>query len=344
MNHHHAERGAAALPAALAVIAVSAALTAALAELAGTEVVLARHRQSAATALAAADACLASVMAGLPVGWDFASILTGPDGRTGTPDDGALSPVPGCSATATAAPGPPLPARVRVVVDARVGGGRRRLEAVVGRAVDPAVQALLWLIDPAALGALSGSLTLDVGGERPGAWASVAAPGVPTVLDEWLAAQGPHVTTGPGTGTPLGLPAPPLTELAARVQAAAHGGAETLVEAGTPSPSLAFVAGDLIVDGARRGAGLLYVDGVLDVRGDMEFAGVLVVTGGLHLGTGASLTLAGSLWMGQPEPGQAAIEGEGALNVREDRAAVGSADGLLALPRRARLLGLRDLG
>src|SRR5205823_2892580 len=84
-------RGSTALPAALATLAVSAALGAAVAELARIEVVLAEQRRAASVALAACDACAAEAIAALPVGWDFDPLLAGPDGRTGTADDGAAA-------------------------------------------------------------------------------------------------------------------------------------------------------------------------------------------------------------------------------------------------------------
>src|SRR5206468_612226 len=104
-------RGSTALPAALATLAVYAALGAAVAELARLEVVLAEQRRAASVALAACDACAAEVVAALPVGWDFTPLLAGPDGRTGTADDGALATPAGCTGSAGAAPGPADPPR-----------------------------------------------------------------------------------------------------------------------------------------------------------------------------------------------------------------------------------------
>ena len=104
-------RGSTALPAALATLAVSAALGAAVAELARIEVVLAEQRRAASVALAACDACAAEAIAALPVGWDFDPLLAGPDGRTGTADDGVLATPAGCTGSAGVAPGPADPPR-----------------------------------------------------------------------------------------------------------------------------------------------------------------------------------------------------------------------------------------
>src|SRR5207245_868619 len=108
--------------------------TAALADLARTEVILARYRRAATAALAAADGCLARLLAAVAPGWDFDTMLAGPDGATGTADDGTLLAPAGCSAGARRPPGAATPARLLVTVDAGAAGGRRRLEAIVGRA------------------------------------------------------------------------------------------------------------------------------------------------------------------------------------------------------------------
>src|SRR5205823_1900374 len=151
-------RGSTALPAALATLAVSAALGAAVAELARLEVVLAEQRRAASVALAACDACAAEVVAALPVGWDFTPLLAGPDGRTGS---------------AGAAPGPADPPRALLRLEARAGGGRRALEALVGRDRAPGIPALLWL--GAAPGTdVSGTVRLD-GADADGASASDSA-------------------------------------------------------------------------------------------------------------------------------------------------------------------------
>jgi len=104
-RHRRSQHGGTALPAALVALVVAASFAAALADLARTEVILARYRQVAAAALAAADACLAAVVAAMPPGWDFDPLLAGPDGVTGTGDDGMLVAPAGCTATARRPPG-----------------------------------------------------------------------------------------------------------------------------------------------------------------------------------------------------------------------------------------------
>src|SRR5207247_3810683 len=129
-------RGSTARPAALATLAVSAALGAAVAEMARLEVVLAEQRRAAGVALAACDACAAEVVAALPVGWDFTPLLAGPDGRTGTADDGALATPPGArGAPARRRDQPTRRAPSSASRRARVAGGApsRRSSAAIGR-------------------------------------------------------------------------------------------------------------------------------------------------------------------------------------------------------------------
>jgi len=276
-------RGSTALPAALAAIAVSAALAAAIAELSRTELALARRRAAAATALAAADACLAEVVAALPPAWDFGALLAGPDGIAGTPDDGATTAPSGCVASARSAPGPVAPARVIVRIQADAGGGRRRIDAVVGLDPAPGVPALVWL-GRSPTEAIAGTVTLDGASDDPTAVdrAGFAAPDDPTLLDRWLAGQAGHVLPSARTADPITSAAPPFAALAARILAAGPRGSEVLVS-GTPSPALAYVGGDLAVTDARAGAGVLFIDGRLDITGRLDFTGLVIATAGIHV-------------------------------------------------------------
>jgi hypothetical protein len=323
-------------------VALTAALAAALADVARTELLLTRARDTAARALAAADACLARVVSDLPVGSDLGDALRGPDGIAGTADDGTLAAPPGCTATARPAPATVAPpARLEVTIDARISSGRRRLVALVGRRREPGAPALLWMTDAAALAPLSGSLALDGRDPRDGAspaWAAAAAPGDPRVLDAWLAGR---AALAPGTAAPITAQPPPLAALRARALAAATAG--TLAGPGPPAPAVVFVAGDLGVRGPVAGAGVLVVDGVLDVAAPLDFTGVVVATRGLRVGAGARVRVAGAVWLGAPA-GTSPLFVSGELTVARDPAALATADALLALPRPAALLGLQDLG
>ena len=335
-------RGGIALPAALGAVAVSAALAGAVAELTRVETLIARHRRTEASALAAADGCLAEMLAGLPAGWDFAAVVAGPDGRAGTADDGIVAAPPGC--TGTAAPAPGTGSRLLLGVDARAAGGRRAVTAVAGRAAAPGAPALLWLSALPASGAVVGELALD-GADPSDATAAdaagIAAPGEPEALDAWAGRTA--VTATPRTGPPVSAPSPPLTGLFARLRAAGPAGAGALVT-GTPPTARTLVEGDLVVETPLRGAGLLAVDGFLDVQSTLDFSGVVVATRGIRVTSSGRLTVAGALWLGPGEYPEGPLRLDGALALRQSKAAVTAADGLLPLPRLAVLFGLRDLG
>lgn len=329
-----------ALVAALATLAFSAALAAALADLARTELRLTSQRRQAARLLAALDGCLADAVADLPAGWEFTPLLDGPDATPGTADDGVLPAPAGCAARAGAPPGGAAPARAIIRVDARIGAGRRSLDAVVRRTAEPGAGALLWLSEAPEAGAISGVAMLD-GADASAPLASLAAPTDAEALDAWVAGQGSALAIAPATAPPVSAPVPPLAELGARVLAAPHAGPEALVPGGGAVATLVYVAGDLSVDDARSGAGLLFVDGTLEVRGLLEFAGVIVATRGVRVPAGGSLTVDGALWLGAASP---TMRIEGGLAVRRAADAVATADALLPLPRRATVASARDVG
>jgi hypothetical protein len=331
------ERGTVALAAALVALAVSAAIGAAVAEVARTELVLAQTRRAAAAALAAADGCLAEGLARLAPGWDFGEVLAGPDDVAGTGDDGSLATPSGCSGDVVTAPGAAATGtRIIMRIDASAGGGRRTLEAVVARGPVPA--ALLWLASLPAAGSIRGALVLDGIDLAVGApaWASLAAPAPPETLDAWAASA--SLTINGGTLPAWSADPPPMAALAARALATPHGDAGTLVTSGAPAPALAYVAGDLTVSTPLRGAGLLFIEGTLDIRAALDFTGLVVASGGVRVVSGASLTVAGAVWIGPT------LAVDGTVAVRAAAGAIAAADAFLPLPRRSVVLGQRDLG
>jgi hypothetical protein len=334
-------RGSTALPAALAALAVSAALGAAIAELTRIEVAIARHRRAATAALVATDACVAEVIAGLAPAWDFGDVLAGADGAPGTADDGVLAAPPGCTANAARPPGPAAPPRALLRLEARAGGGRRLVEALVGHDPAPAVPALLWLGAPPPAGAITGSVTFDgADADDPSAadWSGLAAPDDPALLDLWLAGEGAGVAASGRTAPAMSAAPPPFVALRDRIRGAEPAGAEALVAGASPPPSIALVDGDLTIPGALHGAGVLLVEGSLDIQGSLDFTGIVIATGGLRVERGGSLAVSGALWTGVP------LTVDGTVALRHSGGAVATADGLLPLPRRAILLGQRDLG
>jgi hypothetical protein len=331
-----------ALPAALASLLVAVVLGAAVADLARTQLELARLRRAAARALAAADGCAAEVAAGLPLGWTFDAVLLGPDGAAGTSDDGELPTPPGCSGFASGVPGPAEPPRLLAVLEAEHGGGRRAIEVVYGRAPTPGPPALVWLQDPGSAGWVSGTLAFDGGvAGRPG-WSSLAGPAEPAVLDGWLSAQGDAIAVGAETTGPIWAPPP---DLGALVAAAMAGGAlppAAGLAGAPPAPAAVTLAGgDLDVTTPRWASGVLVVDGRLDVQTSLVVTGLLVATGGVRVAPSGSLTVAGAMWLGNARPDPLLVQG--AADLRVDVPALQAAAGLLRLPHETRVSGRRDL-
>jgi len=333
------ERGFA-LAAALLGVVLAGTVAAALAELARLEVVLARLRRATVDALAAVDGCLHAAVAALPAGWDFDAVIVGADGTAGTADDGVVPLAAACSGVARAAPGPAAPPRILLALEASRGRGRRRLDALVGRTVQPGAGALVWLASPAGIGAVGGTFALDGNGPtRP--MASLAAPAEPAALDAWIAVQGSAVTVSSGTGAPIWAPPPPLQALAARAASAgAVSAAAGLVGAPPAPPAVILAPGDLHVDTPRAGAGVLVVDGVLRLQAPLEFTGVVAALGGLRVEATGSLDVHGALWLGDESIDPLVIDGTAAIHA--SAAALDVADSLLSLPRRARVASVMD--
>ena len=123
-----------------------------------------------------------------------------------------------------------------------------------------------------------------------------------------------------------------------RVRAAGAVPGGTLVSAGTPPLALTLISGDLAIDSAASGRGLLFVNGLLDIAGTFEFSGVVVASAGIRVASGARLEIAGAVWLGNG----ATLTIDGDAQVAADGAALDDADGLLGLPRRAVVSGMRD--
>jgi hypothetical protein len=159
-------------------------------------------------------------------------------------------------------------------------------------------------------------------------------------MDAWLVTM-PGVASAAGTGAPLYAPAPPLPELAARM--VALGAAPIFVPSAPPAPAtVTLVPGDLVFDVGGAGTGVLFVQGRLDIRANFSFSGVVVAGGGLVVASGARFDLAGTLWLGAAA-GAPALDVAGTVTVRHDVAALGAAEALVPLPRRARAVGMQDV-
>jgi hypothetical protein len=336
VSARRSEHGGATLATAFVVLLAGSLLAAAVAEIARTELLVARDRRILARGLAAADACLARVVTDLPAGWDHETALAGADGIAGTADDGVQPAPTGCRAKLL--PGPLGSVRPFLDVEITVPGGGRRLRAIVG-AVPPPLPALVWAERANPLGFVTGRVELDgVDPARPDLppLAAVGSPEDPGAVDAWFAAT-PAVSVVGATEAPRWAAAPPLGGiLTARL--GAHGAASVFAPAPSPPPvALHAVAGDLLVVTAGHGAGFLAVTGRLDIQADFAFSGIVAVSGGVRVASGATLRIAGGLWVGAT-----GLDVAGTLVVRHDRAAADAVDALFRLPRPAAVAGLVD--
>jgi hypothetical protein len=333
-GHRGSKGGAATLGTAIIVLLAGSVLAAAVADIARTELAITRDRRVLAHGLAAADRCLARIVASLPAGWDHAVALAGADGVVNTADDGVLVAPSGCSATLL--PGSLGALRPFLDVAAAVLGGRRRLRAIVGAAPRP-LPAVVWTSSGTALGFVTGRVDLNgLDAARPDLTAlpAIASPDDPSLVDAWLAGT-PGVTVG-GTTAPEYSPAPPFAALLARLRG--QGAGPMFVPApALPAAGLYAVAGDLTIASPGFGAGVLAVEGRLDIQADFAFSGIVAASGGVGVANGVTLRILGGLWAGTP-----ALNVAGELVVLHDAAAVDAADALFRLPRRALVAGLVD--
>ena len=329
------ERGGATLAAALVVLLAGSLLAAALSDVARTDLLVARDRRIATVGFAAADACAARVAALLPAGWDQGEALAGPDGTNGTADDGVRAAPSGCVATLLA--GPLGAVRPFLDVAVTVPGGGRRVRAIVGSAASPSPAVVRE--ERAALGLVGGRVDVDgVDPARPdlAPLPAFATSDDPEVADAWVAANA-GVSVAGGTPAAEIAPAPPLgAALWSRLVAA--GAAPVFASAATPPPpTLQAIDGAVVVGSPGYGSGVLVVRDRLDIDADFAFSGVVAASGGVRVASGATLRIAGALWLGAP-----ALDVAGQLVVRHDRAALDAADALFRLPRRARIVGMVD--
>lgn len=322
-------RGVIALPFAVMLAAVLAAIAATIVSSAGVEATVTQRRRATVRGLAAVDGCLSQVVAARAAGWDFAADLVGPDGVAGTGDDGTIAAPSGCSVQATAAP-----AGMLLTVTAQLPDGARAVDAVLTRSLSPGVSTPLWATGLPALTGVDGPSTLDA--PATPAVPIVAAPVLPTALDAWLAAH-PNVLHG-ATAPPRYAPAPPLDALAARAQLIGVPAASALTTSAPPT-TVAYVSGDLTVSGPLQGVGVLVISGRLSLTAPLDYRGVVVALQGVQSDPTAALHIQGALWLGT---GPTPPDIRGPLTVIYDSAVLAIADALLPLPRGAQVLSLRD--
>jgi len=221
---------------------------------------------------------------------------------------------------------------------------RRRLEAVIGRKVDPIAPGALttngdtrtltpeFLLDGRDFDMSSRCTLAGSAAPRPGLALPDGAT-LPLLAD-------PEQIRGLGAAPSLTRePAPDFDEVAT-APGATHlaGGALAATLGADATPRFTVVDGDATADTVTSGAGTLYVAGRLRVTGRLAFTGMVAAAGGIELAPGATLEICGGAWAG----GAPAVDARGTGFVRASAAALRLAASVAPLPAAARVIAARE--
>ena len=336
-----------ALVVALMTLALAGTAAAALAELGRMALVRTRLDRDGVRSWFIAEAGLADTVAAIAPGADFTEHLT--PLAPAPPDPVPWTYVADLRDDADESPNnPAVDSNRRVLLRITASGPppvRRRLEAVVGRALDPLFPAAATLAG--GVRELTGDLLLD---GRDAAMSSTCTMGASgrakagLALPEGAALPAidhPERITGVGAQPSIArVPAPDLGTLADD-RGATHRPAGPLAGGlgSTAAPQFTVVDGDASVDSAMTGGGVLYVAGRLRVGGTFAFTGVLAVAGGVELTDAGTLFVCGALWAG----GEPALDARGRGAIRTSNDAIRWAAGVAPLPAHARVIAVREL-
>ncbi len=338
-------RGAA-LVVAIMMLLLAGITATALGELGRLALTRARLDRDGVRAWFLAEAGLADGVVTIPAGTSFTALLGRPATRV---DAGA-----GWSYTATVfddrddTPDDPATDRNQQVRLRVVATGpppiRRRLEAVLGRAVLPFWPAVIALAggvnDLTSAFAVDGRNyrmadaceTRSAGGDRFGL-------GLPSRSPR------PHTESGQISGAGVD---PSVVELdVPALDGLAHAAGGTHYPRGTTTgtfgtaaaPALSIVDGDASVTGAVGGAGVLFVDGRLEIAGRVDFVGVVAARAGIMVTATGTLSVCGGVWAGS-DP---ALTMRGGGRVRGSDEALAAAMRVAPLPAPARVVAVREL-
>ena len=344
-EHGHPQGSA--LVVAIMTLALAGTAAAALAELSRMALVRARLDRDGVRAWFVAEAGLADTIAAIPPGTDFTEHLT--PLVPAPPDPPPWTYVAYFRDDADESPSDPaVDANRRVVLRVTAAGPapvRRRLEAVVGRALDPLFPAAVTLAGGVREltgdlqldgrdAAMSSACTMDASGRAKAGLALPEGAALPA-LDR------PAQITGAGAQPSIARYTGPDLATLADEPAATRRPSGPLADGlgSTAAPQFTVVDGDASVDSAVTGGGVLYVAGRLRVSGTLAFTGVLVAAGGVELSEAGTLLVCGALWAG----GEPALDARGRGTIRTSNDAIRWAAGVAPLPARARVIAVREL-
>jgi hypothetical protein len=287
-----------------------------------------------------AEAGLAHAVADIPPGQSFDQLLAGPDGITGTADDGVF---PFAEGAPAAFPYAPYRYDVQAVLQGSMlniisrasglNGSTKVVEALVMRSPLPFTPAALYVETAAATLRLGDGFRLSgidhqavfppVVQPQPRAdlpAVSTPQPAAEPALREALSSAAPGQIAGvgdaPSVKTVQRLDLDTYTQNAASAPRAIVHAAGTIDAATwgtTDAPQLSIVAGDLQVSGRLAGSGVLIVKGTLQVGGAVEFAGAVLVQGAVLFDPSSSVTVVGTLWQAASLDERLDLRGSGVI-------------------------------
>jgi hypothetical protein len=315
------ERGSA-LTATLAATAVLLPLAAFAALLARVNFYVQENTRAQAEVFYVAESGAEHALAELPPAATLDDLLAGPDGLTGTGDDGAFP----FRSTIDLLRGPlRYTARVERVTDTLVrltstADGRRNARAVVevliGRDPAPFVPAALYAVNEVSLRVSDDTLVSGFD-HAPG-----DAPDRPTGSGAAIPAVGVGAEDGAG-GVRAQLTAGERERLVGKGENPSVSGVESIAidllieqlaatgnavrisgnalpagaQLGTPAaPQITVLLDTMEIPGAVTGAGVLIAHGELHVTGSLAFEGLILTRGGVVVSEVGSLDVTGSLW------------------------------------------------
>lgn len=342
----HREAGYALLTVLVGISALLPLAAFALMQARGDAVLQTATRQ-ALEAFRVAESGLEHALADLAADPRFERLAIGPDGHSGTGDDGEY---PFAAPPPAFFPRAPFRYQVRVAPDGAdrvdvIAWGFGHGAAVHAVAASIARTAEAWV--PAALTATAPAVDLDLGADyrvlgEPGpsgtAALAVGAEDTSAALRARLPADAATRLIGRG-GTPS-IATARLPELGELLDAALRRVDGTIV-GGTLQGDIGhglFISPGSVQLTAVRGDGILVVGGTVEIGGDSAFAGLVVALGGVRVEAGSRALLNGAVLSG----GALALRGAG--EIRYDRAAIEQVgrqySGLL--PHRVRVAGWRE--
>ncbi len=289
------------------------------------DLLLARNLRDQTDALYVAEGAMEQALASVAAGASRQQLLSGPDNRIGTVDDGefdAGSIFMGEQRRGTSRVERTSADRIEIVSFGQAkNGSQRNMAAILTADPVPLTPATLLLAGSARAVSLDQTQLVVRGDASASVAAIVFASDMGSLRQRAfdLSALQQHILRAHNT-THLSSPTAP-----------ARMGDGTV-------PQLSVVESDLLVTSSSTGAGVLVVGGNLRISGSLQFDGLVIVMGGIDLAAGAEIRMSGALWQASSsEP--IVLAGRGTLEYSPSSLAIADAVAPEILPHRWTVLG-----